>query len=238
MRTTNVIGAVSIIVFAMAGMIWFALELAPPRLGFEDTDSPAVSLRFLREHSIIWAQAGIALLVMAVTLIIGTLAVADVLARRSSPLVVRSVTAFGLLSAVGFFLHGVMRSSVESLLYIDSLDTAWGEAAYTAVQMVGIHGFAQGGIFALCLWAVGVSLVGGRTRAIPVALAALGVIPAFRIIALILGPLGAADALPDALWVMSIGAIPGTLLWCLLLGLVLVRRAAATSTTTKMEGSG
>ena len=35
------------IIAGVAGLGWFWAELAPQRLGFEDTDDPAVSLQFL-----------------------------------------------------------------------------------------------------------------------------------------------------------------------------------------------
>lgn len=81
-----------------------------------------------------------------------------------------------------------------------------------------------GGIFALCLWAVGLSLIGLRTKAIPLALCVLGILPAFRIASGTLGPLG---LVPDAdiLWLLGMASILGTILWCLLLGVVLLRRS-------------
>lgn len=62
------VGAVSLIGFAVGGIAWFALELVPPGLGFEDTDDPATSLRFLREHAEVWAQAGVVLILMGLAL--------------------------------------------------------------------------------------------------------------------------------------------------------------------------
>jgi len=216
------IGALSIIVFAVAGVIWFALEIAPPALGFEDTDSPAVMLRFLREHSELSVYAGYTLLVMAITMTVATFAVTDALAPRASLLAIRTTSAFGILCAAFFFMLGVIRSSVLPLLYIDGLNHAWGEAGYVTVQLMTIHGFAQAGSLALCLWAVGISLIGLRTRALPRWLCVLGVIPALRIVGLLFGPL---NVLPDVLWIVFMLAIPGVMLWCLLLGLVLLRRA-------------
>ena len=218
-------GALSIVVFALAGIAWLALELAPPILGFEDTDNPAVSLQFLREHSDIYAQAGIVLVLMAITLTVGTFAVSDVVAPRSNSLALRTTSAFGLFAGAFFLAHGVVRFSAGPLFYIDSLDHDWGEAAYLAVQMVGIHGFAQAAVLALCMWAVGISLIGFRAKAVPLVLCALGVIPAFRILG-ILGPLG---VLPEGLWLFFMASIPGVMLWCLLLGIVLLRGHAGTA---------
>lgn len=224
--STSRVGALAIIVFALAGIAWFAFELAPPNLGFEDTDDPAVSLRFLRAHQQIYAQAGIALVLMAITLTVAIFVVWDVMAPRSNSLALRSTSAWGLFSAAFFLMHGVLRLGVEPLLYIDRLGHDWGETAYLAVQMVGIHGFAQAAVTAVCAWAVGLSLIGLRTRVIPLALCVLGVIPAFRLLG-ILGPLGVLDVLPDELWLLFMASIPGVLLWCLILGIVLLRKASA-----------
>ena len=226
MWSTIRFGALSIILFALAGIAWFALELAPPILGFADTDDPSVSLQFLREHSDIYIQAGIVLILMAITLTVATFAVSDVVAPRSNSLALRSTSAFGLFSAAFFLAHGALREGAGPLLYIDSLNHDWGEAAYLAVQMVGIHGFAQAALFALCTWAVGISLIGLRTKAIPLALCALGTIPAFRLLAALFGPLG---VLPDGLWFLSMASIPGVMLWCLILGIVLLRKASTAS---------
>lgn len=224
MRSTARVGAISIIVFALAGIAWSALELAPPILGFGDTDDPAVSLQFLREHSDIYVKAGIVLILMAITLTVATFAVSDVVAPRSNSLALRSTSAFGLFSAAFFFGHGALRMGSGPLLHIDSLNHDWGEAAYLAVQMVGIHGFAQAAIFTLCTWAIGISLIGLRTKTIPLVLCALGVIPAFRLLGGLLGPLG---FLPEGLWFLwplFMASIPGVMLWCLILGIVLLRR--------------
>jgi len=183
-------GALSIILFALAGIAWIALELAPPILGFADTDDPSVSLQFLREHSDIYVHAGIFLILMAITLTIATFAVSDVAAPRSNSLALRSTSAFGLFSAAFFLGHGALREGAGPLLYIDSLNHDWGQAAYLAVQMVGIHGFAQAAVLALCTWAVGISLIGLRSKTVPIALGALGIFPAFHLVAALLGPLG------------------------------------------------
>jgi hypothetical protein len=224
------VGAFALIAFAVLGLAWFALELAPPNMGFEDTDSPAVSLRFLHDHGHLYAQGGVALLLMAVSLVVATLAVWDALAARADGLALRTTTALGLFAAAFFLMHGVLRLGVGPLLYIDGLDRDWGEAAYLAIQMIGLHGFAQAAITAACLWAVGVSVIGLRTRALPVALCVLALIPAFRLVG-VLGPLGILDALPGETWFLFMASIPGLLIWCLLFGLVSLRRALSPATT-------
>ncbi len=230
--TTVRLGALSVIVFAVAGIAWFALEIAPPALGFENTDSPAVMLPFLREHASLSVYAGLVLVVMAISLMVATLFVWDTIAPRADSLAVRSASAFGVFSAAFFLIHGVIRLAVEPVLFIDDLNHAWGESAYLIVQVMGIHGFAQAGSLSLCMWAVAISLIGLRTRALPLALCVLGVIPALRLLGLLGGPL---NVLPDGLWIVFMLAIPGVMLWCLLLGLVLVRRAFMGSVTPRVD---
>lgn len=224
MKGTARVGAIATIVAGIAGVVWFALEIVPPSLGFEDTDSPAVMLEFLRGHSDVFLQAADVLLLLAICLTIATFAVRDALLPRADSLGLRFVSAMGLFAAAFLFMNGVVRASAGPLVYIDGLDHDWGAAAYLAVQMVGTHGFAQGGTLAFCIWAIGVSLIGLRTRTLPAALCALGVIPAFRLLTLLLGPWG---LLPDGLWIVAMIAIPGTMLWCVFLGVVLLRRSFA-----------
>lgn len=218
-------GAFALIVASVAGIAWTVLELVQPSLGFEDTDSPAVTLKFLASHADVWVNASLVLLLLAGSVLVATLAVSDVLAQWSSRLTVRSISAAGAFAAACFFMFGTLRASAHPLLYIEGLDRAGGESAFLVIQMVGIHGFAQAGILAFCLWAVGVSAAGLRSGALPRAVCLLGVIPAIRVVLLVLGPTGAIEMLPDGLWVVAMIAIPGTFLWSLILGLVLIRRS-------------
>lgn len=223
MKDTARVAGLSIIGFAIAGIVSFALEGSPSSQGL-DGDNPGQMLRFLRANPHIYAQAGVALLLMAISLTIGVLAVAELFRERTDRLAAHIVTAFGLFAAVMFFVHGAMRiGSSEPVLYIAGLREEWGEAAYLAVQMAGVQGVGIAAIFALCLWAVGLSLIGFRSRVLPLALCALGVLPALRVV---VGPLGILGILPDDdfIWVLTILGIFGVLLWSLLLGiLVLVR---------------
>jgi hypothetical protein len=232
MDRQQIIGPLALVAAGLAGIAWFWLELAPPRLGFDDTDSPEVSLRFLHAHPDVYGQAGVALFALALALVVASFAVADALAERSGPLASRFLTVVGLVAAACFFLHGVLRFSAEPILYIDGLDHDWGRAAYLAVQMVGMHGFAQAGTFALCGWVVAVSAVGVRGAVVPAALALLAAVPAFRLVGLIAAPF---TELPDGAWMVAIAAIPGVMVWCLLLGAVFVRRVL-TSTGPRAAG--
>ncbi len=224
MRSTTRVAALSTFLFALAGIVWFVLEGTPPRLGYEDTDDPAVMVGFIRQYPQVFVQSGTMLVLMAISLTIAVLAVAEVVGPRSGTVGLRSTSAFGLFSA-GLFLFGgsVRIGSSGPLLHMAGLREEWGEGAYLAAQVVS-QALLIGGILALCLWAVGLSLIGLRTKAIPLALCVLGVLPAFRIASGMLGPLG---LLPDSdvLWIISIASIFGTILWCFILSLVLLRRS-------------
>lgn len=229
---TRIAGTAAIITGA-AGAAWFYLESTPPRLGFDDTDNPAVSLQFLEGHAIIYAQAGVTLFVMAIALIIASHAVSEALASRATPLALRVATTFGLLSAALFFMHGVLRLGVQPILYVNGLRDEWGQTAYLVSQFAGIHGFAQGAITTLCLWSVGISIIGIRTRALPIGLCILGLVPGFRLLG-ILGPIlksAGADELPGGAWILFMASIVGVMVWCLALGIILVRRASSAAAT-------
>ena len=224
MRSTTRIAAISTIVFAVAAFVWSMLESTPPRLGFEDTDDPAIMVGFIRQHPEVFAQAGTMLVLMAISLVIAVLAVEEVVRPQSGGVGLRSTSVFGLFAAALFLFGGAIRiGSSGPLLHMADLQDAWGEGAYVAAQ-VASQAVLIGGILALCLWEVGLSLIGVRTKVLPLALCVLGVLPAFRIVSGLLGPL---DLLPDVgvLWVISIASILGTILWCLVLGIVFLRRS-------------
>ena len=226
MRSATTVAALSTVFFSLTSIAWLVLESTAPRLGFEDTDNPAVMVRFVREHPAVFVQAGTMLILMAISLTVAVLAVAEVVGAPFGALSLRSTSAFGLFSAAFFMFGGAVRiGSSGPLLHFAGLREEWGEGAYLAVQVFS-QALLIGGIFALCLWVVGLSLIGLRTEAIPLALCILGVFPAFRIVSGILGPL---RLLPEIgmLWVISIASIFGTILWCLILGIVLLRRSGS-----------
>lgn len=223
MRSSAAAGGIAAIVFGVTGLVWTVLQLAPVTLGFDDTDSPAVSLAYLRGHLENYLQQGLAMFVMALALTILVFAVWDLLAGRSSSLGLRTISTLGLVAAACFFLFGVLRYGVRPLLHIDGLDPSWGEAAYLVQQIAGVHGFAPAAIVTMCGWAIGVGVLSYRSRALPRWLALLAVIPLFRLVG-ILGPLLPPDALPGELWVVFMISIPGTVVWFILLGAVLLRR--------------
>lgn len=231
MRSSAAAGGIAAIVFGVAGLVWTALQLSQVTLGFEDTDSPGVSLAYLRGHLDNYLQQGLAMFVMALALTILVFAVWDLFAGRSSSLGLRTISTLGLVAAACFFLFGVLRYGVRPLLHIDGLDPSWGEAAYLVQQIAGVHGFAPAAILTMCGWAVGVGVLGYRSRALPRWLALLAVIPAFRLVS-ILGPLLPPDALSGELWIVSLISIPGSVVWFILLGAVLLRRALVSRTET------
>jgi hypothetical protein len=226
MNTTARVGGISLIVFTLAFIATFTLESWRVRLGFEDGDNPEQSVTFIKQHGRIYEASGIVQILMTVALTVGSLAVAETLGQPVPSLAVKSLTAFALFSAAAYFLNGALRlAAARPLLYIDSLGHEWGVIAYLIVQMVGVQGFAQAGIVNFSFWAIGVSLVNIRARQFPRVLSLLGVLPAFHLFTGLFGPfLGTAL---DNLFVFYILSIFGTVLWCFVLGILLVRRKPA-----------
>jgi hypothetical protein len=224
-------GGVAAIGFGLAGLVATILQISQQTLGFEDTDDPAVNLTFLADHLDNYLQQGLAFMVMALALTIVVFATWDILAGQRGSLGLRTVSTIGLAAALCLFLFGVFRYSVRPLLYIDSLDTAWGEAAYLVQQVAGVHGVGQAGILTMCGWAVGVAILGARSGALPRWLAILAVLPAFRILSG-LGPLLGPNGLPDEVWILAILSIPGSFVWFIVLGAVFVRRGLGAARPT------
>ena len=236
MNSTAVVAGAATITFTVAGIVSFALESSPTGLGL-DGDNPGQMVQWVRDHPGVYGQAGLALLAMAVSLTIGVLAVAELFRDRVSPLALKSATAFGLFAAAMLFVHGAMRiGSSDPVIHIANYRAEWGESAYLAVQMAGVQGVGIAGILSLCLWAVGLSLIGLRYRVLPIALVILGVFPAIRVVTSTLGVLG---LLPDddLVWMVSISGIFGLMLWCLLLGVVLLWRGSRAASTVQSDAA-
>ncbi len=238
MRSTVVAGGLSAIVFGVAGLVWTALELVPQTLGFHDTDDPAVSLAYLRDNPEVYAQAGVALFVMAMALTVLVFVTWDALVGRSGSLGLRTASAMGLLGAICLFLFGVLRLGIYPLLHIDGLSQDWGEATYLVMRTAGIHGFAQGALVVLCAWAICVAILGVRAGVVPRWLALLAVLPGIRLAA-VLGPVGGFNEMPGEVWVVTMLSIPGTMVWFVLLGLTMLWQArkatAAAAGTASLE---
>ena len=217
-------GGIAVVIAGLGGITWFALELLPPVLGFDDTDNPAVSLEYLRQYPQFYPLAGVVLLIMAIAFVVASFAVSDALAPLTSSLTRRSLSALGLISAAFLFMHGVLREAVGPLLYIDGMNSRWGESAYLTIQMLGTHGFAQASLLTLCLWSVGISVSGARSHALPIWLCVLGILTGLRFVMLIAGPFltAASIDLPEFLWLGSVALIPLGMLWWLGLGVVLL----------------
>ena len=158
----------------------------------------------------------------AITLAIAVLSTAETLLLPASSLLAKTTLAFGLFAAAFFFGLGFLRmNSPGTLLYMESLNREWGLSAYLAVQMAGTQGLASAGVFALSIWAIGLSLAARRSHAFPLVLTMLGVLP---VLPWLTGLLGRWGALPDSLWLLYISSIIlGIPLWCAVLGVFLLR---------------
>jgi hypothetical protein len=236
-RSTLRAGGIAVIIAGLAGIGWVGLELLPPALGFDDTDHPAVSLDYLRQHPQFYPLIAITVFIEAIAFVVASFAVSDALAPRTGSLTRRSLSALGVIAAAFIFMHGVLRESVGPLLYIESIKREWGESAYVTIQMLGTHGFAGASLIMLAVWAVGISVAGARSRALPIWLCVLGVLQALRLVILLSGPFltAARIELPDFVWVASIALIPLGMLWWLCLGVVLLVRSRRSGTPSHAE---
>ncbi len=235
MRRTTIVAGSAALGAGLLGLVWFALYLAQPILGFEDTDDPALGVEFVRAHPEVFTATGTALILMAIVLVIAVVSVAATARQERGSWAVRSASAFGLFAALCFLVFGAMRiGAVGPLLHIASLDADWGEAAYLVVQMAGVQGVLPAGLLALAVWAAGLSLIGIRSRLIPLAVCVFGILPAIHVAGRLVGDLG---VLPDEAWLLIIVSIPGTLAWGLLLGVGLLIRGLRMDEDGAAEGS-
>jgi hypothetical protein len=216
----------------LAGIGWFLAELAPQGAGFADTDNPAVGLRFVAAHPTDWALAGVFLIVASLAPIVAVIALGDRLrvgvpdTDHAPDVALRTATVLGLVAAAFLFGHGVVRMGAGPLLYVDGLDSDWGEAAYLVTQFVGVHVLAQGGILSLTTWIVAVAWLGVRRGLLPAPLGLLALVPGIRLLAF----LGPWSVLPDGLWIFFLAAIPAAFAWLVLIGVSSVDTRASRST--------
>ncbi len=214
------IGSLALILFGVLYLSSFVF--ASPFVGLEDGDNPASSLEFVRQHGNFFFLSGLCAVAAAVALIVGGLALADTVLQPPASLLGRTTATLGTLAAAFFFAHGVLRmNSIGLLPYIDGLNHDWGLAAYTVVHIAGTIGLASAGVFALSLWAIGVSLAGWRGHSLPKAMTALGFVPALP---WVMGLLGHVWEMPEGLWLVYISSVLlGIPLWCAALGAALLR---------------
>lgn len=208
------------IVAGAGGLLWFWLELAPIRAGFADMDSPGVGLEFIAAYPGAWTQTGLAVAVAALALIATVVGMHDRLQPgtdlddRDRGVSVRTIGVIGLFAALFLLGHAGTRLAAGPLAYVQSLNQAWGEAAYLVTQFVGVQLFAIGGAMLLAIWIAGVAWIGGRRGVLPRGLAVFAAVPALRLLAL---P-GTDVILPDVAWFVLVLAIPAAFVWLILLG--------------------
>ncbi len=218
-RSTRITG-IALVLFAFFYLAGFLL--ASPISGLQDGDNPASSLAFITQSGDLYFLSGLAYALAGGVLVLATHSASDSLAAPTRSPFTKTASTFGLIAAAFFFAHGVLRiQSPGTLAYIASLDRDWGLSAYLAVQMSGTQGLASAGIFALSIWAVGVSTTIWLRRSLSRSLALLGVLPALP---WIMGLLGRTQALPESLWLLYIGSIfLGIPIWSAGLGVALIR---------------
>lgn len=232
MQRTMYAAGLSVLVFGLAGIAFFALVLVPVALGYEDTDDPALMLAFTRAYPKVFVQEGLALLTMSISLVVAVVAMAEVIGRAADVVALRSISVFGWFAALCFFVGGALRvQAAGPVVHIADLNAAWGESAYLAVQ-VGAQALLITALLMVGLWSLGVGVIGYRSGVLPGWLAALACLPALRAVLGTFGPLGLVPEI-ELLWLLGMVAIPGTMLWTVLLGVVLLRRGRRGATSSR-----
>lgn len=210
--------------FGVAG-----LEARRTSLGFHDADDPRVMLDFFRQHPDLYTLSGILLMLIGVALVVAVLVLWRVTSAADPGLLLPIGAVFGLFSSAFFFAQGALRvQSPETILHIASLDEQSGRAAYAAVQMAGTQGLGSSGGFALAIWAITVAVATWRGRTLPRPVAALAALPAAFLAIALLGPLIEAF---EGLYVLYVaGVVLGLPLWCMGVGVALLRLKAPLAT--------
>jgi hypothetical protein len=187
-----------------------------------DADDAASSLRYLAESGDVYVAVGLLLIVAAGALVIGALATRALLSDARAGLWLDAVTLAAVLGAGALALAGVIHASAPGPLgYISSLDPDWGEAGYTAVQVIGNQGIYAAGLLGLAFWQLGIAVIAFRRRtlprglilfALPAAVYALSLTAAFY------------DA-PEAFFFVNVFSLTvGIPLWCVVIGVALLVR--------------
>lgn len=184
------LGAIAALATAGLGVLWQFLESTPLRLGYEDPDDPALMVSFIRDHPEVFTQSGVVLVLMAIAATFAVLATTPIVIPVRDSLSARAATAFGLTAAaILLFSGGIRVGSSGPLLHMAGLSQASGEAAYVAAQVASQAALISG-LIALCLWIVALSVSGYRARSLPIWLSLLGILPAYRLLGGLLGPIG------------------------------------------------
>lgn len=227
----RVITAVS---WIAAGLLLLAASLAEAAPGPEvrgDGDNPADSLRYLAEAGRAYLWSGALLGVGGAALITG--AVGRLRARGGHPasmllhvMLVLTIVAGTLIIGAG----AIRMQATGTVPHIESLDTAWGEAAYLAVQMAGTQGMLSAGVFTMLVVTVALSIAEWRNgmRA-PLFVAALPAIALIVLLSDLFVP-GFDSALPEFVFpVYFVSALLGIPMWCAAYGVsqLVVGRAAS-----------
>lgn len=215
------VGGAAAVAVALGLAGFFALEGYRGSLGFEDADNPAVMVDFLRQHSQLYTVMGLIFVVVAAAVIVAVLAVWRLASPSGTGFAMQFASIFGLFSAAFFFAQGVLRvQSPGTIIHIDNLSHESGLAAYAAVQMAGTQGLASSGAFALAIWGVGIAFGGFRTGVLSKPVVFLTTLPALFILTGLVAPLVGS---PDGLYMLYMLSLLGLMVWCLGLGIRLLR---------------
>jgi hypothetical protein len=216
-RSSPRIAGWALLVFAVSFVGNFLLEGVRESLGFPDADNPVVMMRFLNERVDIFTYSGLLFVLMGLSLVVAVLVIWDGEEQDGRSLLFRFSSILGLFAAAFLFANGVLRVQAPgALIHMGNMDSAFGEAGYLSVQIVGTQGLGSAGGFAVAIWVVTLSVHNFKTHRFWPALSWIGLAAVAMLAGAFIGPL-----LPDSglVYTAYILGIAVTMIWTLLLGL-------------------
>lgn len=160
----RVITAISWIIAGLALLASSIAEFAPGTALRGDGDNPADSLAYLAVAGRAYLWSGALMAIGGAALVIGAVGRLRARAGSAASMLTQVALVFTIISAGLLIGAGVLRMQATGTVdHIASLDPAWGEAAYLAVQMAGTQGMMSAGTFILLAVAVTLSIGEWRT---------------------------------------------------------------------------
>lgn len=230
----RIVTAVAWIIAGAALLGASVAEFAPGAELRGDGDNPADSLAYLATAGRAYLWSGALLVLGGASVVVGAVGRWRALNEHPASMLMQVSLVLAAVSSTLIIGAGVLRMQATGTVpHIASLDEAWGEAAYLALQMAGTQGMLSAGTFVLLAVTVCVSIAEwrGGMRAPLIA----SVLPGIALLFL-LGDLlvpGFESVVSEELFLVYAGsALLGIPLWCGVYGARLLVRGRSRARPT------